>query len=141
MSRSVHPHQSARVERMASGLIPSGPHTGKPVTITLYSGLASAGWKTEYNRVPKRWYEITAPEVKDERGRGWRQCWSFSGIRYEAAADLFDRDLRELALTLNVGAAVSESEACPRCGSPESPCDCPDGMEGYEISPKDGSES
>ncbi len=102
MSRYVQPYVGARVEAMASGLIPEGPNTGKPVTVTLYRDVASHG------TTPVRWYEVCAPEVRDDHGKAWRQCWRFTGKNFDEPSRLFDRDLVKLKLTANIDTRNAE---------------------------------
>jgi hypothetical protein len=63
--------------------IPTGPRAGALAELALHDGMASAGFRTDYQRVPKRWVTLKVtggPLVKPER-----QCWSYSGGRWDAA--------------------------------------------------------
>lgn len=75
---------------------------GKPVTVTLYRDIASHG------TTPVRWYEVYAPEVKTDAGKPWRQCWRFTGRNFAEGERLFARDVREMRLTVNIGAECAK---------------------------------
>lgn len=91
MSRFVRPYVGAVVIRHKSGIIGNGPNTGKPFAITVHEASTVS---TKNGLV--RWYTVEAPECKDDRGRGFRQCWRFTERHFDQPIRLFERDSVEL---------------------------------------------
>ena len=83
-STRVRPYVGATIEAQARFRMYSGPHTGEPVTLTLYRGMKSCGYKTNFEHVPCLWLTIQRPSeplrtisyTGDKRVAAGRAIWA-----------------------------------------------------------------
>lgn len=99
MSRFTYPYKGATLVRSMDATIGTGPHAGAPIRLELWDGMASHGFRTGYQARPKRWLVLQADTLKDERGRGYRRCWAFSGNRFDKADAEWRRCVSDLELS------------------------------------------
>ena len=97
MSRHTRPYKGASLVPGCSFSCTNpfdGIHHGTPVLIELYTDYASAGFRTNYTRVPKAWLvmEFGSPTQY--------HCFAYSGKRYEMARKDFDARVAEVQAEL-----------------------------------------
>lgn len=100
MSRYERPYKGATLVRRVEYRIPRDYRTpeirGGRAVLRLYDGLASQGYKSGYERKPTRWLEAECFTAAGKLYR--RQCWRYSGKRWERA----DLDWRKLCSDLQL---------------------------------------
>lgn len=112
MSARVYPHESATRMRQVVYQIPATAQAdpevfGGTVTLTLWDGLASDGYKTDYQRRPVRWVEVYT--CRADGSRYLRECFRYAGKRYDKAdAELlaWGRYLEKVGAVLPGGATI-----------------------------------
>lgn len=93
MSTRLQIPVSADLAEIATGVIDSGPWEGRKATIKLFSGYASKGYRSNYERVPHVWIEVL---VEGER----RQAVGFSGRNIEFARQSFAKSKADITEAL-----------------------------------------
>lgn len=83
MSRHTRPLEGATVMQSHEAIVPMGPWKDATARVRLYDGLASAGYRTDYNAVPKRW--VTLLVLATDGKVLARECWSYTGKRWDKA--------------------------------------------------------
>ena len=108
MSRHTLPYEGATVMRRESGTIRSGPRAGQSVEATLHDGLASHGFRTDYQHVPKRWVLL---RIRAEGRTVERRCWAYSGKRWPLADTDYEKIAKDIREECGTGQAAAESGA------------------------------
>ena len=105
MSRHTSPYKGATCIRTIDATITAEcENKGAYAIVSLYDGLASHGWRTGYERIPKRW--LTLRVTRDGKVLV-KQCWSYSGARWDKA----ENDWRHLAENLREVSQPAEERA------------------------------
>jgi hypothetical protein len=82
---------TAKLVANAGGPVTKGRHAGHSITVALYEGEASQGYKSGYERVPTKWLEVVVREPRGVSSRiVSRYCTQYSGHRLAQA----ERDYR-----------------------------------------------
>jgi len=124
-------HAAAVMSAGAPGLRRSGSRLGPLASVAILFDSEP--------REARPWYAVAARD-----GFSPTACRFFTKAGADAFSDAYMAPGGSLVVALRAGDGADllamraqGREACARCGSPDSPCDCPDGLEGYEISPRD----
>jgi len=82
---------SARILQHHARTIPTGPHAGQTVYLTLYEAEVSKGQRSNYKPVLTRWLRLNAAGLNQDHS------WSYSGKRLHLA----EQDLQAQLTTLD----------------------------------------
>ena len=91
MSRYVRPLKGATRVRSCRYLMPDK----RTAELTLYDGMSSDGYKTNYQHRPVRWLEVYADPFPGETRRV-HNCWRYAGIRWDKAEKDWQKIVRDL---------------------------------------------
>lgn len=83
--RGVAVYKGARVVSRASG-VTSAENGARDATVTLYEGLASAGYRTDYERRPVRWLVVEVDGEKPYTFRYSGKNFGEAGVQFEQCA-------------------------------------------------------
>lgn len=129
ISRGPYPYKGARIVRRVTGILPApGPHAGATFTLTVFEDMASKGYKSGYEAVPQRWYEIRRAAIGNSPRARW--CWGFSGRRFDSPLALLEDALKQLladgaTITEDTLPAVRAPQRYDYCTHPDQEwCDC-----------------
>ena len=86
----TRPYKGATLARSLDFKVRRADGANVDLSIRMFEGRKSAGYRTDYQRVPARWLEVSWTVQGDTSRKRHRKCWCYTGKRY----DLADQDWR-----------------------------------------------